>query len=148
MAQYSVYRPRDSASGFDELRREMDQLLGRFGAGGPIRPRGAFPLVNLYETGEAFVLTAELAGVDPDDIQVAVEGMTVTVGGERKIDYANDGTSAHRLERQSGSFRRAFELPVAIDPDKVEAVHKNGVLMLHLPKADEHQPRRISVRAG
>lgn len=147
MAQYGVYRP-GSWGGFDELRREMDAHLGRFGAGGPGGRRGVFPAVNLYETGDTFVLTAELPGVQPDDIQVSVEGTTVTVGGERKIDHGNGGTSAHRMERQSGRFRRGFELPVAVDPDKVEAVHSNGVLMLRLPKAAEHRPRQISVQAG
>lgn len=150
MAQYSVYRPwaGESWGGFDELRREMDALLGRFGAVGPDGRRGVFPAVNLYETGETYVLTAELPGVNPDAIEVSVEGTTVTLGGERKIDYGNGGTSAHRLERQSGRFRRAFELPVSVDPDKVEAIHRNGVLMLRLPKAAEHRPRQISVQAG
>ena len=150
MAQYSVYRPwaREPWGGFDELRREMDALLGRFGAGSPSGRRGVFPAANLYETGDTFVLSAEIPGVSPADIEVSIEGKTVSLHGERTIDYDAAEMSAHRLERQSGSFRRAFELPVPVDPDKVEAVHKNGVLMLRLPKAQQHQPRQIAVRAG
>lgn len=150
MAQYSVYRPwaREPWGGFDDLRREMDALLGRFGAGYPTGRQGVYPATNLYETGDGYVLTAELPGVSPGDIQVSIEGSTVTLRGERNLDRGEGEASIHRLERQSGSFRRAFELPVAVDPDKVEAVHRNGVLMLRLPKAPEHQPRRIAVQAG
>jgi HSP20 family protein len=150
MAQYSVYRPwgAEPGGGFDDFRREMDALLGRFGARTTSGHRGVFPPTNLYEAGEGYVLTAELPGVSPDDIQVSLEGSTVTLRGERKIDYGDADTSAHRRERQSGSFRRAFELPLAVDPDKVEAIHKNGVLMLRLPKAPEYQPRQIAVQAG
>jgi len=150
MAQYSVYRPwaAEPWGGFNDLRREMDALLGRFGSRATGDQWGVFPATNLYEAGDHYVLTAELPGVSPDDIQVSLEGSTVTLRGERKINYDNEGTSAHRRERQSGSFRRAFELPLAVDPDKVEAVHKNGVLMLRLPKAPESQPRKIAVQAG
>jgi HSP20 family protein len=126
----------------------MNALLGRFGT---VRSSGrgaVFPAVNLYEASDAYVVTAELPGVRSEDIQVSVEGSTVALRGERKIEYPTDGTSIHRLERRSGSFRRAFELPVTVDADKAEAIHRNGVLMLRLPKAPEHRPRRITVQAS
>lgn len=153
MAQYGLYRPwsPDSWRDFDQLRREMDALFSRFASPSQQSSgwRGVFPAVNLYETPDAYVLTAELPGVDSEDIQVSLEGSTLTLQGERKIDYAGQGeTSLHRRERHAGSFRRAFELPAAIDADKVEAVHRNGVLMLRLPKTPEAQPRQISVKAG
>jgi len=155
MAQYSLYRRPWSAeptSPFDQLRREMDALFNRFG-NAPERwsgiPHGVFPAVNLYETADTYILTAELPGVAPDDIQVSLEGSTVTLQGERKIAYDDqEETSLHRRERQAGSFRRAFELPAVIDAEKVEAVHRNGVLMLRLPKTPEHQPRQITVQAS
>ena len=153
MAQYSLYRPWAAApwSPFDQLRHEMDNLLVRF-AGAPAGSgdwRGVFPAVNLYETPDAYQLTAELPGVAPEVIRVSLEGSTITLEGERKIDYASrKETSLHRRERQSGAFRRAFELPAAVDGEKVEAVHRNGVLMLRLPKTPEAQPRQISVRAS
>ncbi|NNL68177.1 MAG: Hsp20/alpha crystallin family protein, partial [Myxococcales bacterium] len=78
-----------------------------------------------------------------------LEGHTVTLEGERKIDYGSPGEgNVHRRERQAGSFRRAFQLPAAIEADKVEAVHRNGVLLLRLPKTQEHQPRRIPVQSS
>ena len=155
MAQISLYRPWAGDSwrerDLDQLRREMDTLFSRFATTSPLSNsrRGVFPAVNLYETADAYVLTAELPGVAPDDIQASLMDSTVTLQGERKIDYADqEDVSVHRAERQAGSFRRAFELPAAIDPDKVEAVHNNGVLMLRLPKTPEAQPRQISVKAG
>jgi HSP20 family protein len=150
MADSVLFRPWAGAGGgFDELRREMDALMNRFGQSGPAGARGVFPAANLYDTGEGYVLTAELPGVSPDDVQVLLEGATLVLRGERRTDHPDDqAASAHRLERQFGSFRRAFELPAAIDPNGAEAVHKNGVLMLRLPKAPEHRRRQISVQAG
>ena len=142
------FRPWTSDSTFDDLRREMDALFRSY-TPGLAGARGVYPAVNLYETGDAFVLTAELPGVRKEDIHIGLEGSTVTLHGERRIDYPTDEkTSVHRIERQSGSFRRAFELPVPIEADKVEAVHRTGVLMLRLPKAPEHRPRQIRVQAG
>lgn len=148
MAQYRLYRPSLGAwAGFDDLRREMDALFGRFATAHPDARRGVFPAVNLYESEDAYVLTAELPGVDPKAIEVSLEGATVNLRGERRIDYSAETGSAHRLERQSGAFRRAFELPGAVDADKVEAIHRSGILMLRLPKAAEQQARRISIQA-
>jgi HSP20 family protein len=150
MAQYSAHRPwaGQARGGFDELRREMDALLGRFGAAVPSGRRGVFPAVNLYETGDAYVVTAEIPGVSASGIELSLEGKTLTLRGERRIDRGESGTNAHRLERQAGQFRRAFELPSAVDPDKVEAIHRNGVLMLRLPKPEQVRPRQIAVQAG
>ncbi len=153
MAQYSVYRPwaAEPWGGLDQLRREMDLLFNRFGGASERASdwRGVFPPVNLYETADEYTLTAELPGVAREDIHVSLEGSTITIEGERKIDYASrEETSLHRRERQAGSFRRSFELPAAVDAERIDAVHRNGVLMLRIPKSPEAQPRQISVRAS
>jgi HSP20 family protein len=150
MSQLERLRPwgYEGWGGFGALRREMDDLFDRFGAFAPARSvYRAYPAVNLYETGDAYVLTAELPGVAPEDLEISLEGSTVTLSGERKAAL-DEGASVHRQERPAGTFRRAFDLPVPIDADKVEAVHRNGVLTLRLPKAPEHRPRQISVKAG
>ncbi len=142
-------RLRRSASPFaglsDMLVREMNELLRNQDE--PFRGnRGVYPPVNLEENEEGYVLTAELPGVSPDDIDVAIEGSTVTLAGQRKVEYAaGDGTSVHRRERPSGHFRRAFELPAEIDLDHARASHKNGVLILTLPKSPTLQPRQIKI---
>ena len=111
--------------------------------------RGVYPPVNLTEDAEGYVLTAELPGVAPEAVDVTIEGSTVTISGQRKIEYAaGDGIAVHRRERQSGTFRRAFELPAEIDVDAAKATHKQGVLTLALPKADSVKPRQISVETS
>lgn len=128
-----------------EFQREMNDALRGVGTAYH-GPRGVFPPVNLHETDEGYVLTAELPGVSPDDIDVSIEGATVTLSGQRKVEYAaGDGVSVHRRERQSGSFRRAFELPAEIDFDRAKATHKHGVLKLELPKSPALQPRQIEI---
>lgn len=136
-------------SGLARLRQELDDA---FHGGRPRAPWSAgnpFPPVNLYESGDAYVLTAEIPGLRAEDVEVAVEGDKVTLRGERRIEYpADEQTSLHRRERQAGRFRRTVRLPVAIDADKAEAAYKSGVLLLRIPKAPEARPRRVEVRAG
>jgi HSP20 family protein len=151
MAQHSPYRPwaAESWGPLEQLRREMDALFNRFGDAPSSGWQGVFPAVNLYETADGYMLTAELPGVEPDDIQVSFHGATVTLSGERRIEWAaQKDVGLHRRERPSGSFRRAFQLPTPIDAEKIEAVHRNGVLMLRLPKSPEQQPRQISVKTS
>ena len=116
--------------------------------------RGVYPPVNLHESEEGYVLTAELPGVAPENITVSIEGSTVTLAGERRIEYpVNQGTEGtpcestaiHRRERQSGRFRRAFELPAELDLEHAKATHKHGVLTLTLPKSPAAKPRQIAI---
>ena len=149
MTQLDLLRPwgQDPWGGFGALRREMDELFDRFGTFSPALARGAFPALNLYESEDAYVLTAEIPGIAPEDLEISLEGSTVTLRGERKV-ASEEGASVHRSERAVGAFRRAIDLPVPIDGEKVEATHRLGVLTLRLPKAPEHRPRQISVKAG
>jgi len=129
-----------------ELRRRMDEVFDRFPAGTATHA-GVFPPVNLFEAGDAYVLTAELPGLRAEDIDVSVERDRVTLRGERRIEYPKDA-SLHRAERRGGAFRRTVQLPVELDGEKVEAIYRNGVLTLRIPKAAEHQPRRINVQSS
>ena len=149
MSQLDLLRPfgQESARGFGALRRELDGLFERLDAFAPVAASDAFPALNLYETEEAYVLTAEVPGVAPEELEISLEGSTVTLRGERKAT-AEEGANVHRSERPVGAFRRAIDLPVPLDGEKVEAVHRHGVLTLRLPKAPEHRSRQISVKAG
>ena len=148
MARLNVHRSWPTApwpSLLDELARGLDDGFGLPGIATQ-GTRGVYPPVNLYENNEGYVLTAELPGVLPEDIHVSLEGSTVTLSGERKPEYEGlEGASLHRRERPSGGFRRSFELPHEIDPDKVEAVHRNGVLMLRIPRSEAQKAREIPV---
>jgi HSP20 family protein len=108
--------------------------------------RGVYPPVNLLESEEGFVLTAEIPGVAPDALDVSIEGTTVTLAGSRKEEHVTaDEPALHRRERSTGTFRRAFQLPAEIDLDKARATHRHGVLTLDLPKSPALKPRQIQV---
>ena len=150
MAPYGVELPRwgEPWSAFDRLRREIDHLLHAWSTvptGFPgLRPQ-VFPPVNLYETAEGLVLTAEVPGVGKEDLEVSVHGNQVVLRGERRIGYP-ETASPHRRERRSGAFVRTVVLPRAVDPDDAEATCRNGVLTLRLGRRGERARRRIPVR--
>lgn len=145
MTQYWLSSPwsNDPWASFDQLRRTLDRFQSP--AAAP-RRTGAFPPVNLYETVDAYVLTAELPGLSASDIDISIEHNRVTLGGQREVERPAD-VSVHRAERASGQFRRSVELPAEVDADKAEATHRNGVLRLRVPKAEQHQPRKIAVQS-
>lgn len=152
MATYTMKRPtnRSPWSGLlNELMRDMNPTLQstlQSRTLGSRDVRGVYPPVNLQETEDGYVLTAEIPGIPPEDLDVSIEGSTVTLSGERKIEFkAGNGISVHRRERQSGNFRRGFELPSEIDLDLAKATHKNGVLTLRLPKSAASKPRQITI---
>ena len=103
--------------------------------------------VDLWETKDAYHLRADLPGVTPDELEVNATSDSISISGEVKgqADVTEDGWL--RQERRVGKFQRAFSLPVAIDPSKVEATFENGVLSLVLPKAESTKPRTIKVNA-
>lgn len=155
MATFHFQRPSNRSpisSLLSEMRRDLaanrPPAAGQYNAAYQ-GTRGVYPSVNLTEDNQGYVLTAEIPGVSPDAVDVTVEGSTVTISGQRKIEYAaGDGTSVHRRERQSGTFRRAFELPAEINVDAAKATHRNGVLTLSLPKSDAVKPRQIAVETS
>ena len=131
----------------DRMRRDLEAgwpTLGTAAAGANV-----YPPVNLYDNGEEFVLMAEIPGVRQEDLELTIEANRITLRGERKVEYpATEGTSVHRRERESGFFRRAFEFPVPVDADKAEAVYRDGILRVRLPKSASHRPRQIAVSAS
>ena len=133
----------------DRVRREMGVAWPGSGALAQSGASNVYPPVNLYENGADFVLMAEVPGVRQEDLDVTIEANRITLRGERKVEYpAVEGTSVHRRERESGFFRRAFEFPVPVDAEKAEAVYRDGILRIRLPKAASHRPRKIAVSAS
>jgi HSP20 family protein len=131
----------------ERLQREMNRLLTDFGrTGTPFH--GVFPPVNVTEDGDNLYIRAELPGIRPEDMDLSVEGETVTLRGERIQAQASENVSYHRHEREVGRFRRIISLPTRIDPEGASASFKNGVLKISLPKAKEAKPRQIQVGIG
>jgi|YelNatPaOPRAMG01_1025707.scaffolds.fasta_scaffold16534_2 HSP20 family protein len=139
-----VFRPFEELR---QLRREMDRLfesvMGR--RSWPITGK-VFPLVNITEDDNAYYIRAELPGVKPEDIEISVEADSVTIGGERKPEDVGKEVSYHRKEREFGKFRRVITLKGGFNADAAEAVFKNGILTIKLPKAEEAKPRQIQVK--
>ena len=130
----------------DRMRRYLDQVLGQTDAGFRIPRAGVFPLVNLTETKEAYILRAELPGVKTDDLDIQTTGRNITITGERKIE-PDPNARYHRREREAGRFSRALTLPGDIDRDKIEAALKNGVLTITIPKSEKARPRQIEIKS-
>jgi len=130
-----------------QLKREMDRLFADFSGrtASPFRA-GVFPPINASEDDENLYLRSELPGIQPDEIEISVEGDTLTLRGERKLPEAAEGVNYHRREREAGRFRRVITLPTRINPDRVEAVFKNGMLKIVMPKAEEIRAKQVKVR--
>jgi len=128
------------------LRRELDRLFGDLERAPSFAALGT-PAVSFADTGEALTLRAELPGLSEKDLDISVTAKVLTVKASRQVE-APEGYTAHRRERQSFSFAQSYELPTRVDPEKVQATLKQGVLTLTLPKAAEAQPKRVSISAA
>lgn len=132
---------RSNQSGdLQELRSRMNRLFeGGFGT------RLWTPAVDITENEHEIVLEAELPGMKKDEIDVQLNGDTLTLRGERKIESSEKGEQYHRVERQYGAWQRSFQIEIPIDAQNVSADYKDGVLTVRLPKAEEVKPRQIAI---
>jgi HSP20 family protein len=135
-----------SLGSFSALRREMDRLFGDFERERFEREDG-FPEFAFSDKGDSFELRAELPGVKESDLEVQVTGKVLSLKASRRVEEPK-GYAVHRRERSAYSYAQSYELPVAVDGERVTATLKQGVLTLVLPKAAEAQPKRISVKAA
>jgi HSP20 family protein len=130
------------------MQREMNRLYSTVkGRGGSPFRSDVFPHVNISEDADNLYVHSELPGMLPDEIDISVEGDTVTLRGERKLPVA-ENVSYHRREREAGRFRRIFSLPFRVNADAVSAVFKDGVLKITLPKAEEAKPKQIQIKSA
>lgn len=118
-----------------------DYLLG--GTRGPIPSR--FPLINGWINDDSLIVTAEIPGVEPDDIEISIIDESLTISGSRDDEELTEDSKYIRRERSSGKFSRTIELPFQIDVDAVQAQFQNGVLRIELPRIPEEKPRKIKV---
>jgi HSP20 family protein len=127
-----------------DLQRQMNRL---FSSRWPVR-REAFPPVNLRAGDDGLVLTAEIPGVNPDELDVTIQRDLVTVRGRREAEPLEDGETYTRRERFTEPFSRTVELPFEVDPQQADAHYAHGVLTLKLSRPAEHKPTRVSVKTG
>lgn len=134
----------------NQIRREMDKMLEGTDEGGEssaIATSDWIPAVDIKETQDAFILHADVPGVDPKDIEVHMENGILTIKGDRESEKKEEREGYKRVERQYGAFYRRFSLPDTADAEKIAAKSKNGVLEITIPKKEAVQPRKISVES-
>lgn len=125
-----------------EMEREMSRLLGDYSG----TRRASFPPVNIYADSNGATVTAELSGVDPQDLDISVHGRTLAVRGERKTPKDSENERWLRQERVFGQFSRNIDLAFDVDPNNVEAMYRDGVLKIRLRRAESDKPKQIAVK--
>lgn len=131
----------------DQLQREMNRLFSATQRGQQFATP-SYPAINLWTSEEGQVISAEMPGVRMEDIDLSLTADALSLSGTRHPDEIARDASYHRQERGYGAFSRTIQLPFMVDPSKVEANFKNGVLTIWLPRAEADKPKSISIKAG
>ena len=136
--------------------KEVDELMGRYSkpVDWPLRGEGQLmsrtsdwaPRVEISETNEKFIVKAEVPGIDRKDIKINVEDHVLSLSGENKQEKKEEGEKFTRVERYYGTFCRSFSLPENVDEEKIDAVFKDGLLTLSIPKTESSKPKAIEVK--
>lgn len=124
---------------FDSFFRGLDKPFSLFG-------ERAWPAIDVAEKDEAILVRAEVPGCTPEDIDISVYGNTLTLSGEKKESREANGDGFYHMESSYGSFRREIPLPAEVDADKIEAVVKDGILSVTLPKAEKSKAVKVKVK--
>ena len=136
---------RDLFAGRDEFERVFDGFFNRAALRSELANTFT-PAVDIEETPEEFVLRADLPGMSQKDVKVSLMGDILSIRGERKQETVKKDGNMHRVERISGSFERSFSLGAPVSGDKVKAQYRDGVLEIHVPKAEEARVREVEVQ--
>jgi HSP20 family protein len=145
-----MYRRLRTPTVWHEMGRLQHEMNRMFDAYAPQRMRVApsFPAMNVWSNEEGLLVTAEVPGVDPKEIQVNVVNDTLTLSGERLPEQTAESACCHRQERGYGKFTRSLQLPYSVNTSKVEASFKNGVLQIRLPRKEEDKPKKIQIKVA
>ena len=133
---------------FRDFQREVGRLFESLEPAQHWRVARGVPAINLYDAGEKYILTAQLPGMAPEEVDLSITGETLTIRGDRKRPDGVPEESYRRQERQFGRWTRTVTLPDRVDSSNVAASFGHGVLTVSLPKAEEARPRQISVAAA
>ncbi len=107
---------------------------------------GWMPAFDVAENEKEYIVTAELPGIDPQDIEITISNGVLTIRGEKKREEETKGENYYYMERQYGAFQRSFRLPDEIKEDEIDATYKHGVLKLVIPKVHEGRVKRIEIK--
>ena len=133
----------------DRLNRVFSDVYGRGASSadeGLMTTGTWLPPVDIYQNGDhELVIKAELPDMTREDIDITVDNGTLVIKGEKKLSSEVKDDQFHRMERRYGAFSRSFSLPQTVDPARVSAEYKQGVLTVRLPLREEAKPRSIKV---
>ncbi len=130
-----------------EMNRVFDACFGHQ-ARPSVVDRVWAPPVDIYETKDDLVITAELPGIKEKDVHLSIVGDVLSLRGQRAPEHQVKEENYHRIERWSGNFERHIQLPIPVQPDRVRATYRDGVLEIRLPKVEEVKPREIKIELG
>ena len=136
------------------IQDEMNQRFGRAVGQGSSRSQSQAgermwaPALDISERKDAYVVTVEVPGVKPEELDITLEDGLLTIQGERRFTQESSDQQFHRVERRYGSFRRSITLPAQVQAEQIEASFEDGVLEVIVPKAEEAKPKKITVRPG
>jgi HSP20 family protein len=139
---------RSSVREMERLRREMNRLFDQVDRGPGANLIAGYPAMNIWSDADGVLVTAELPGVNLDELDIAVQGNTLTLKGSRPRPEMNEEMIVHRQERSYGQFRRVLQLPFEVEANAVEAAYENGVLQITLPRAESAKPKKIEVKSA
>ena len=127
------------------FQRALENRLSSDWLGTTTAAMGTYPPINVFQQGDDLVAIVELPGVNKGDLNIQAKENTIRIAGQKTIDYS-ENVSLHRRERLSGVFDRTLVVPMQIDPDRIQAEYKDGLLALFIPRAEKDKPRTIEVR--
>ena len=137
-----------------EYRRELDNLYDRFFEPNFL-PSSFFlnegkwdPTIDISESRKDITVKAEIPGVEAKDFDISIDGRLLTIKGEKKREQKEHEETYYRVERSYGYFNRTIQLPAEVNPEKVNATYKRGILKIKLRKLKEHEPKRIKITTG
>jgi HSP20 family protein len=133
----------------ERLKREMNQLCEKLLDLGPLRRFDAalawVPVIDMSESGSHITVHAEIPGMEPNNIDVSLQGNMLTIRGERKQESIEEDKEVYRSERSYGIFERSIRLPANVDPEQAKASYRNGVLRIKLLKVDKNRPKKVQI---
>lgn len=127
-----------------EPARWFDDFLNREMSGLSEHARSLAPAIDIDETNDEYLITADMPGIKQEDINIECTGNQLTISAERKSETA-EGRKQERRERFYGTFQRSFTLPAGVDADKIQAAYEGGVLTITVPKVEQAKARRIEI---
>lgn len=150
---FAITRNRGPLADLQVASHQLNRLFDEALAGWPSFENGTslagswVPPVDIVEDQNQVSIAAELPGVKPEDVRIAVENNILTIRGEKTLERREgDEARAHRYERTYGSFERSFTVPSSVDAERIEARYEHGMLYVTLPKTERAKPRQITVK--